>query len=429
MLPSIRSVEHTYEIPKFSITTKDIDGFYSELEGYHEVFADCFHRSESRGHFFKYMAGQFSELERKSIEPIAVNIKGGNVRAMQRFISDAEWDEDKISRKYRHMVNDDMGDPNGILIFDESGFVKKGSDSIGVARQYCGTIGKVDNCQVGVFAAYASPQGYALIDKRLFIPEKWFTKDYAAKREKCALPENIKFKTKPQLAVEMFTAIRDEGILPFKYIATDSLYGSSPEFINAVDRLPGITYFVSMASDTRCWLKRPVVREKTYKYKGTVKTRRILEDTSKTPIAFIDLAKSINDFFWYRRKVSEGTKGPIMYEFTKRRVVLSKDGLPEKEVWLVIKRTLGPKPEYSFFISNAPVSTRLAKFVWLSGVRWAIEQCFEETKTELGMDHYEVRKYSGWNHHILTCMLGHFFLWHLKIRLGEKNAVYYSVAA
>jgi hypothetical protein len=167
---------------------------------------------------------------------------------------------------------------------------------------------------IGVFAAYASPQGYALIDKRLFIPEKWFTKDYAAKREKCALPENIKFKTKPQLAVEMFTAIRDEGILPFKYIATDSLYGSSPEFINAVDRLPGVTYFVSMASDTRCWLKRPVVREKTYKYKGTVKTRRILEDTSKTPIAFIDLAKSINDFFWYRRKVSEGTKGPIMYE-------------------------------------------------------------------------------------------------------------------
>jgi SRSO17 transposase len=167
------------------------------------------------------------------------------------------------------------------------GFVKKGSDSIGVARQYCGTIGKVDNCQVGVFAAYASPQGYALIDKRLFIPEKWFAKDYAAKREKCALPENIKFKTKPQLAVEMFTAIRDEGILPFKYIATDSLYGSSPEFINAVDRLPGITYFVSMASDTRCWLKRPVVREKTYKYKGTVKTRKILEDTSKAPIAFI----------------------------------------------------------------------------------------------------------------------------------------------
>jgi SRSO17 transposase len=159
MLSSIRSGEHTYEIPKFSITTKDIDGFYSELEGYHEIFADCFHRSESRGHFFNYMAGQFSELERKSIEPIAVNITGGNIRAMQRFISVAEWDEDKISRKYRTLVNDDMGDPNGILIFDESGFVKKGSDSIGVARQYCGTIGKVDNCQVGVFAAYASPPG------------------------------------------------------------------------------------------------------------------------------------------------------------------------------------------------------------------------------------------------------------------------------
>jgi SRSO17 transposase len=170
---------------------------------------------------------------------------------MQRFISVAEWDEDKISRKYRTLVNDDMGDPNGILIFDESGFVKKGSDSIGVARQYCGTIGKVDNCQVGVFAAYASPQGYALIDKRLFIPEKWFAKDYAAKREKCALPENIKFKTKPQLAVEMFTAIRDEGILPFKYIATDSLYGSSPEFINAIPMEFVITVSVELA-----WYRR-----------------------------------------------------------------------------------------------------------------------------------------------------------------------------
>ena len=189
------------------------------------------------------MVGQFSELERKSIEPIALAVKEGNIRAMQRFISEALWDDNKILYKYHSMVNDDLGDPNGVLIFDETGFVKKGDDSIGVGRQYCGTIGKVENCQVGVFASYASPQGYALIDKKLFIP----------------------------------------------------------------------------------------------------------------------------------------------------------------------------------YLSNAPVSARLPIFVWLSGLRWAIEQCFEETKSELGMDQYEVRKHRGWNHHILMCMLAHFFLWHLKIRLGGKH--------
>lgn len=154
-----------------------------------------------------------------------------------------------------------------------------------------------------------------------------------------------------------------------------------------------------------------------------------MEATDKKPITVEYLAKNINDYFWYRRKVSEGTKGPIEYEFTKREVVLSKNGLPWKTVWLVIKRTLDNDPSYSFYISNAPRSTRLKTFVWLSGLRWAIEQCFEETKTELGMDQYEVRKYPGWNHHILTCMLAHFFLWHLKIKLGKKSTRYHIIAA
>lgn len=141
------------------------------------------------------------------------------------------------------------------------------------------------------------------------------------------------------------------------------------------------------------------------------------------------LARNINDYFWYRRKVSEGTKGPIIYEFTRRQVILSAAGLPKKTVWLLIRRTIDDDPEYSFFISNASLSTRLKTLVWLSGLRWAIEQCFEETKSELGMDHYEVRKFTGWHHHMLTCMLSHFFLWHLKIRMGKKSTIYYTVAA
>ena len=140
----------------------------------------------------------------------------------------------------------------------------------------------------------------------------------------------------------------------------------------------------------------------------------------KEPIAVDTLAKSLHEYFWYRRKVSEGTKGPIQYEFTKRQVTLYGHGLPTKTVWLVMKRTVGENPSYWSYISNAPVSTRLPLFVWLSGLRWAIEQCFEEAKTELDLDQYEVRKYPGWHHHMLTTMLAHFFLWHLQIRLGKK---------
>jgi SRSO17 transposase len=401
----------------------------NELKGFHEQFQDCFQRSESREHFFNYMAGQFSPLERKSIEPIALSVEGGNVRAMQRFVSDAPWDDDKISFKYRYYVAEDLGSPEGALIFDESGFVKKGQESIGVAKQYCGTIGKVDNCQVGVFAGYVSENGYALVDKRLFIPEKWFADEYSVRRKKCKLPEEKVFKTKPQLAVEMLTGLRKENVLPFKYVLADSLYGVSPEFIDAVESLPDKTYFVSVPEDLLCWLKRPMTITKTYRWGGKTRTKTVLADTDSKPLAVKDLAKNINDYFWYRRKVSEGTKGPIVYEFTRRRIILSKAGLPKKTVWLLIRRTLGDDPEYSFFISNASSSTRLKTLVWLSGLRWAIEQCFEEAKTELGMDHYEVRKFPGWHHHILTCMLAHFFLWHLKIRMGKKSTVYYAVAA
>jgi SRSO17 transposase len=429
MLSVTRCDEHLYPVPKFDLGKGDVKDFINELRGFHEQFADCFQRSESREHFFNYMAGQFSPLERKSIEPIALAIEDGNVRSMQRFVSDAPWDDDKMIAKYRSFVNDDLGRPDGALIFDESSFVKKGQDSIGVARQYCGAIGKVDNCQVGVFAAYVSESGYALVDKRLFIPDKWFADDYLERRQKCKLPQEMVFRTKPELAVEMLNAISKEDVLPFKYVLADTIYGASPQFICAVEALPDKTYFVSVTKDTLCWLRRPMTITKEYRWGGKHRTKTVLLDPQSKPLSVADLAANINDYFWYRRQVSEGTKGPIVYEFTRRQVILAAAGLPNKTVWLLIRRTLGDDPDYSFFISNASSNSRLRTLVWLSGLRWAIEQCFEETKSELGMDHYEVRKFPGWQHHILTCLLAHFFLWHLKIRMGKKSTVYYAVAA
>lgn len=429
MLPECRTKGDVFSIPKFSVVKEDIDDFMQELEVFHGEFSDCFLRSEPRTNFFQYMVGQFSELERKSIEPIAMNIGNGKVRSMQRFISDVMWDANKMLDKYRSMVNEDMGDPNGVVIFDESGFVKKGDNSAGVAKQYCGTLGKVENCQVGVYAAYASPHGYCLLDNNLFIPEKWFTDEYTERREKCKFPENSEFKTKPQLAVDMFGELVKDDVLPFKFVVADTIYGNSTDFIEAIEVCPDKTYFVSIPCSTKCWLKQPITRNKKYKYSGEIRSKQVLGKHENKPLPVDTISKNLNNYFWYRRTVSEGTKGPIEYEFTKRRVVLAKDGLPWKHVWLIIKRTLGDEPSYYYYISNAGENTPLKTFVWLSGIRWAIEQSFEETKSVLGMDHYEVRKLPGWKHHMITCMLAHFFLWHLKIRLGKKSTIYYFIAA
>jgi SRSO17 transposase len=430
MLPKCRTEGGPYSVPKFEVVAQDVEDFAGELRAFHGNFEDCFSRSEPRENFFKYMSGQFSELERKSIEPMALHIEGGNVRSLQRFVSDVVWNQKLILTKYRTMVNEDLGDPEAALIFGETSFPKKGEESVGVARQHCGSLGKIDNCQVGVFAAYASPHGYALVDKRLFIPERWFSVEFLEKREKCEVSDEIWFRTKPQLAVEMLEEIAQENILPFKYVVADSVYGNSQDFINAVQKIIGVTYFVSINSQTLCWLRPPSAGKKGFKIiDGEIRSRRVLLE-EEDPIKVSDFAKSLNSFYWYKRTVSEGAKGPIDYEFTKRRITLYEDGLPGKEVWLIVRRRwMNNKFEYSYFISNAPLSTRLASFVWLAGLRWAIEQCFEETKTELGLDHYEVRKFRGWHQHVLTCIMAHFFLWHLKIRLGKKSTVHYYIGA
>jgi SRSO17 transposase len=335
-----------FAIPQFALDPSDVQGFMDELHGFHTAFRDCFARSEPRDHCFHYMVGQFSELDRKSIEPMALQVEGGNVRAMQRCISDTVWDDAQMLRTYHRLVHDDMGAPEGVVIFDESGFPKKGHDSVGVARQYCGALGKVENCQVGVFAAYASPPGYALVDKRLFMPEPWFTEAYARHRSKCQVPDDGSFQTKPQLAATMLRALRDEGMLPFKYVVADCLYGNSPEFLAAVEEAGGTIYFVSIPADTRCWLQSPVMATKQYTYQGEKRTKRVVAATAKEPMAVEAVAKSLHDCFWYRRNVSEGTKGPIQYEFTKRQVTLCGDGLPTRTVWLVMKRTMGENPSY-----------------------------------------------------------------------------------
>ena len=344
MLPRCRTAGEPFVIPTFDVQVSDVEGFMDELQEFQSVFHDCFARSEARGHCLDYMVGQYSPLARKSIEPMALAVEGGRIRSLQRFLSETVWDEEQMRWNYHQLVAAELGEPDGILMFDESGFVKKGNASAGVARQYCGTLGKVENCQVGVFAGYASRQGYALVDQRLFLPAVWFSPAYAPRRRKCQVPDERMFQTKPQLAAAMLRSIRQEGILPFRYIVADSVYGNSPDFLAALEACVGATALVAISSETRCWSQRPATQEQGYRYQGEERTKRHLCPTASAPQSVAALAATLPAWQWYRRTVSEGTKGPIAYDFARHRVTLWKDGLPERTVWLVIKRTCSSEP-------------------------------------------------------------------------------------
>jgi hypothetical protein len=356
MLPAYRTAGEPFAIPQFALTRSDLDTFMDELRGFHTAFRGCFARQEPRDQFFNYMVGQFSPLERKSIEPMALQVEGGKVRAMQRLVSDALWDEEVMLETYHRLLQDEMGEPDGVLIIDETGFAKKGQDSVGVARQYCGSLGKVENCQVGVFAAYASRQGYALVDKRLFLPEPWFTDAYQARRTKGKMPDEVAWQSKPQLAAAMVQNLYRADVLPFKYIVADCLYGNSPDFWKACAACIGTVAFVATPADTRCWLQPLATTTDTYTYKGAQRTKRRAAAPATAPCPVAALAQAIPATFWYRRTVSEGTKGPITYEFARKRIMLCKEGQPTTAVWLLIKRTLGAHPRYWYYLSNAPMS-------------------------------------------------------------------------
>jgi SRSO17 transposase len=258
------------------------------------------------------------------------------------------------------------------------------------------------------------------VDKRLFLPEAWLTDAYATQRPRGNVPTELTFQSKPQLAAAMLHSLVREALLPFQYVVADCLYGNSPDFLDAVDACVGVTTFVAIPADTRCWLQRPRTAEQTYRYKGGERSKRVVVAPAHDACTVAALAAQVPASSWYQRQIAAGPKGPIRSAFARQRGTLCKAGLPDRTVWLVIKRREGPEPSYSYYISHAPASTPLRTFVWLSGLRWAIEQCFEEGKTELGMDHYVVRKYAGWHHHMRTTMLAHFFLWQLKLRLGKK---------
>jgi SRSO17 transposase len=406
--------------PVLDLTPADVAELAEALTIYQEQFAPCFRRAEQRHWAKKYLEGQLSPIPRKSIEPMALALDGGNVQAMQQFISEGAWDDDAVLAQHQRLVADTLGDAaTGVLILDGCDFPKQGQDSVGVARQYCGALGKRANCQASVLAAYASRYGYTLVDRRLYLPAAWGTPAYAARREACGVPAAVSFRTKPELAWDLVTTVRQRGSLPFGWVTMDEGFGRDTTLL---DRLAGadLCYLAEVPHDTRVWTERPAapVPPAAPVTEG-VHVR--LVDPPPLPQRVDAVAAQLPAAAWQQALVKEGSKGPLLVQVAGQRVVAVRGGLPGPDVWLVLRRSLDPTPELKTYLCNASADTAARTLVWLLGMRWPMELAIRASKDELGMDHYEVRSWRGWHHHLTMTVLAHHFLVWQRVTLGEKS--------
>jgi SRSO17 transposase len=387
-----------------------------ELDAFLERYAPLFGRDEAQAHASRFVQGLLLGGDRRNAENIAEAVKGGVVRSMQKFLSQAPWEGDPVLEELQRHVTQAWGDPDASLNVDESGFPKKGTKSVGVKRQYAGCLGRTDNCQIGVFVNYCSPQGHTLIDRRLFLPEEWAAD--AVRREEAGVPEDVVFRTKPELAVEMVQQAVGRG-LPFRWVTADSVYGDSPTFVQGVRGL-GKWYVVDTSADARVWMTEPEVLpagtkgprgRATAKPKAATKPERVDEVVARLPADV-----------WRRVVVAEGSQGPRIYEYAVVWVWFSEEGLPSGPERLLVRRSLGQKAELKCHRSNAPAEVAWERLTQVRGGHWSVEQSFEAAKGECGLDEYETRGWVGWHHHMTLALLALAFLALQRQRLGEKRA-------
>jgi SRSO17 transposase len=310
-----------------------------------------------------------------------------------------------------------LGESGATINVDETGFPKKGVKSVGVKRQYSGTLGRVDNCQVGVLANYCSTQGHTLIDRRLFLPEEWAAD--SPRREEAGVPEGVIFRTKPELALEMVQSAARAG-LPFQWVGGDCVYGDSPTFVQGIRALEK-WYVVDTSSEARVWLNRPRMRQLgRVGQRGGRPTTNAKPLTKPMPVA--EAMASLPPTAFRRITVSEGSQGPIVYEYAELRVWFSEERRPAAEPErLLVRRSLGQEPDLKYHRSNAPAEIPLKQVASQRALRWTIEQDIQAGKGESGLDEYETRGWTGWHHHTALALLALLFLVLQRNRLGEKR--------
>jgi SRSO17 transposase len=339
---------------------------------------------------------------------------------MQAFIAESTWSSLGVLTQHERLVARSLGDADdGVFLIDESGMPKQGQHSAGVAHQYCGALGKVASCQVGVFIGYASRKGYTLVGGQLFVPQDWFGEPMAALRQEVGLPTKLTFRTKPQIAVDLLQAIAARGILLGRWVAADALYGNSPAFRDAVAALDK-WYFTEVASDQLIWRRTPALLVPAWSGKGRKPTKHRLKTPANVSYRVDALLWRLPKTAWTRVTIKEGSKGPIVCDLAFVRVNEARDGLPGPRQWLIIRRNLDDPTIVKFYLSNAPETLETACLARMCGMRWPIELTFEVGKDELGMDQYETRSWLGWHHHMVLVMLAHHFLVWVRQQLQEK---------
>jgi SRSO17 transposase len=366
----------------------------SALSALKTRIAPVFRRRELQETAGAFLDGLLSGIERKTGWLMAECSGAEQPYRMQSLLGRSRWDADALRDEVRSYVREALGDDAGVLIVDETGFVKKGAHSVGVARQYSGTAGRIENCQIGVFLAYASRFGQALIDRRLYLPEGWVADE--RRRNDAHVPEEICFATKPVLAREMIAQALDAGV-PCAWVLGDALYGSDKSL-------------------------RVMLEQRRKPHVLAVRSNEKFMARAFRMQTAAQMADAVPLKEWRRFPAGEGTKGLRLYDWTRIRLERLQDPNGPFEHWLLVRRSCKDKEDRAYYVVFAPRATTLAELAAVAGLRWTIEECFERAKNDLGLDHCEARSWHGWHRHVTLCMAALAFL--IKLAAELRSAVW-----
>jgi SRSO17 transposase len=385
-------------------------------------FADCFRRTDTRAHLSTYIQGQLSDLPDKSVEPIAVKA-GVAPRTLQEFLSQHRWDHDRLRDRLQEIVRTEHAGPQGIGILDETSFVKKGDKTPGVQRQWCGTAGKKDNCTVTVHLAYACADFHCLLDGELFLPESW-----AQDRQRCreaGIPDTVTYRPKWVIALELYDRARANG-LAFEWLTFDEGYGGKPDFLRGLSARQQ-RFVGQVPCSFTGWLKAPRVVTRPYHRRRRGRGRKVprLASGSRPARRVEELLRQrgFREQSWQRWRVKDSDKGPVLWEVKHVRFYPKDEhGLPAAALHLVVARNVLDPEEVKFFVSNAPPATPVATLLLVAFSRWRVERCFEDQKGEVGLDHYEGRRYVGLKRHLLLSAISYLFLARTRQDFGGEKS-------
>jgi len=399
------------------MTSEELDQWADDFAAFHARFAHLFVRSEPREQAVKYLRALMAPIERKNGWQMAEVMGDQTPDATERLLYQADWDADEARDVYVQFVRETFGDADGIGVVDESGFIKKGTHSVGVKRQYSGTAGKVENCQIGTFLSYASAFGHVFVDRRLYLPEEWSADP--ARRAQAKVPADVVFQTKPQQAIAMLESAWAHGV-PMRWVCGDEVYGESTELREAVAG-SARWYVLAVRTTEPIWLTRPALEALPPQMRGRPRTRPRLAEGAPSATTVKAAVTAWPERRWQRLTVTEGEKGPLTYDWACQRVVESRDQLPGPDGWLLARRSISDPTEIAYYVSNAPADTPLLKLAQVASTRYTVEQCIEEGKGETGLDEYEVRYWHSWYRHITLSMMAHAWLASIRSQAVKKG--------